>query len=151
MLHWIKEPTRVFLMKGGRYQVQSIPLGIAYPKHKLVADGSPYSNCFFVGDRDHRYNSAPELRTAMQIRTSLWTPRDLSRSKRNKAFWEVKGLIKIRPTTWILSFNAYCYWPIRPVKVLQAKNVPQGLPWSSCYDSVLHQCRGLRFDLWLGN
>lgn len=86
-------------MKGGRYQVQSIPLGITYPKHKLVADGRPYSNCFFVGYRDHSYNLAPELRTAMQIRTSLWTPRDLSRSKRNKAFWKVKGLIKIRPTT----------------------------------------------------
>ena len=79
--------------------MQSIPLGIIYPEHKLVADGRPYSNCFFVGYRDHCYNSAPELRTAMQIRTSLWTPRNLSRSKRNNAFWKVKGLIKIRPTT----------------------------------------------------
>lgn len=53
----------------------------------------------FVAYRDHPYNSAPELRTAMQIGTSPWTPRNLFRSKRNEALRKVKMLMKIRPTT----------------------------------------------------
>lgn len=35
----------------------------------------------FVGYGDHPYNSAPELSTDMQIRTSPWTQRDFFRCK----------------------------------------------------------------------
>lgn len=51
-----QERAWLFQVTGSACQLQNILLGVIYPKYKLVADGRPYSNCFFVGYRDHLYN-----------------------------------------------------------------------------------------------
>lgn len=42
----------------------------------------------FVVYRDSPYNMDPGVSTAMQIRASPWTWRDLHTSKRNEGFWK---------------------------------------------------------------
>lgn len=39
---------QVLQVIGSRCQLQNMLLGITYPKYKLVADGRPYSNFFFL-------------------------------------------------------------------------------------------------------
>lgn len=81
------QSTQLFQVTRSRCQLQNVFLGIIYPftNWGQMEDHIPM---IFVGYRDSPYNMDPGVCTAMQIRASPWTQRDLLTSKRNEGFWK---------------------------------------------------------------
>lgn len=63
-----------------------------------------------LGSRDHPYNLAPELSTAMQIRKSLWVQRDLFTPLEKQSFWKSENANEKDPQLeYYIPVGSECY------------------------------------------